>query len=228
MASKNGVDLRHVGVTDLPAECAQVLGNLRGRAEADQRRADNRVAQRPAQRQLRQGLAVFRREWLQFLDRGEIAQEVLRAEQGSEQVQVILLSQLREVYIDAELEPVDTVQWYPKVMRKDFTVGLSVTEAGVDDPDQQFYENYACGVERNYTGYCSPEVDKLIDQQSMEPNQDKRKNLVWEIERRLAEDGARPVIFYPRGGNMPTTLGEGTDHHDKQHLQRQVAVPPTR
>jgi ABC-type transport system substrate-binding protein len=44
---------------------------------------------------------------------------------------VILLSQLREVYIDAELEPVDTTQWYPKVMRKDFTVGLSVTEAGV-------------------------------------------------------------------------------------------------
>jgi peptide/nickel transport system substrate-binding protein len=28
---------------------------------------------------------------------------------------VILLSQLREVYIDAELEPVDTTQWYPKV-----------------------------------------------------------------------------------------------------------------
>jgi peptide/nickel transport system substrate-binding protein len=113
---------------------------------------------------------------------------------------VILISQLREVYIDAELEPIDTVQWYPKVMRKDFTVGLSVTEAGVDDPDQQFYENYACGAERNYTGYCSPEVDKLIDRQSMEPNQDKRKKLVWEIEKRLAEDGARPVIFYPRGG----------------------------
>src|SRR5262249_3150269 len=27
----------------------------------------------------------------------------------------------------------------------------------------------------------------------------KRKNLVWEIERKLAEDGARPVIFYGRG-----------------------------
>jgi hypothetical protein len=33
---------------------------------------------------------------------------------------VILLSQLREVYIDAELETVDTAQWYPKVMRKDW------------------------------------------------------------------------------------------------------------
>ena len=24
--------------------------------------------------------------------------------------------------------------------------------------------------------------------------------MVWEIERRFAEDGARPIIFYPRGG----------------------------
>jgi len=113
---------------------------------------------------------------------------------------VILLSQLREIYMDAELEPVDTVQWYPRLLRKDYTVGLNVTETGVDDPDQQFYENYVCGADRNYTGYCSPEVDKLVDRQSMEPDPEKRKKLVWEIERRLAEDAARPVIFYPRGG----------------------------
>ncbi len=113
---------------------------------------------------------------------------------------VILLSQLREIYIDAELEPVDTVQWYPRLLRKDYTVGLNVTETGVDDPDQQFYENYVCGADRNYTGYCSPEGDKLVDRQSMEPDPEKRKKLVWEIERRLAEDAARPVIFYPRGG----------------------------
>jgi len=33
----------------------------------------------------------------------------------------------------------------------------------------------------------------------MEPDQEKRKKLVWEIERKLAGDAARPVIFYPRG-----------------------------
>jgi peptide/nickel transport system substrate-binding protein len=54
---------------------------------------------------------------------------------------VILISQLNEVYIDAELDVIDTVQWYPKIMRKDFAVGLNVSETGVDDPDQQFYEN---------------------------------------------------------------------------------------
>ena len=112
---------------------------------------------------------------------------------------VILISQLNEIYIDAELDVIDTVQWYPKIMRKDFAVGLNVSETGVDDPDQQFYENYVCGSDRNYTGYCDPEIDQLVDRQSMEPDVEKRKKLVWEIERKLAEDAARPVIFYPRG-----------------------------
>jgi peptide/nickel transport system substrate-binding protein len=117
---------------------------------------------------------------------------------GYRDAAVILIDQLKEVYIDGELETVDTTQWYPKIMRKDYTVGLNVSETAVDDPDQQFYENYACGAERNYTGYCNPELDKLVDRQSMESDKDKRKQLVWEIERRLVEDGARPVIFYPR------------------------------
>jgi peptide/nickel transport system substrate-binding protein len=112
----------------------------------------------------------------------------------------VLIGQLREIYIDGELEPVDTTSWYPKLLRKDFTVGLNVSETGVDDPDQQFYENYVCGSDRNYTGYCNPELDKLVDRQSMEADPEKRKALVWEIERKLVEDVARPVIFYPRGG----------------------------
>src|ERR1700731_2115992 len=89
---------------------------------------------------------------------------------------VILIDHLKEIYIDGVLDPVDTTQWYPKIMRKDFVVGLNVSETPVDDPDQQFYENYTCNAERNYTGYCSPEVDKLIDQQSAESDKEKRRN----------------------------------------------------
>ena len=111
---------------------------------------------------------------------------------------VILIDQLKEIYIDGELETIDTTQWYPKVMRRDFTVGLVVSENGLDDPDQQFYENYVCGAERNYGGYCNPQLDELIDRQSMEPDREKRRQMVWEIERRLAEDNVRPVIFYAR------------------------------
>jgi peptide/nickel transport system substrate-binding protein len=110
---------------------------------------------------------------------------------------VLLIDQLKEIYIDGTLNAIDTTQWYPTVMRKDYTVGLTVSENGLDDPDQQFYENFVCGAERNYTGYCSKEVDELVDRQSMEADNDKRRRLVWEIERKLAEDGARPAIFYP-------------------------------
>ena len=122
---------------------------------------------------------------------------------------VILIDQLKEIYIDGVLDTLDTTQWYPTIMRRDFTVGLNVTETGVDDPDQQFYENYVCGAERNYTGYCTPEVDKLVDRQSSEPNREKRQQLVWEIEKRLAEDGARPVIFYPRQATCRYTQVKG-------------------
>jgi len=114
---------------------------------------------------------------------------------------VILISQLKEIYIDADLDPIDTTQWYPKLTRKDYKVGLNVTETAVDDPDVAFYENYVCGAQRNYTGYCNAEIDKLIDRQSAEPNVEKRKKLVWEIERKLIEDDARPILFYTRVAN---------------------------
>jgi len=111
---------------------------------------------------------------------------------------VVLLSQLKEVYIDAELQLVETPQWYPKIMRKDYAIALSTSENSLDDPDQTLYENYVCDAARNYTNYCSPELDKLIDQQSMEADAEKRRLLVWKIERKLAEDDVQPVIFYGR------------------------------
>jgi peptide/nickel transport system substrate-binding protein len=110
---------------------------------------------------------------------------------------VILIDQLKQVYIDGQLETVDTTNWFPKVMRRDYIVGLNGAGSG-PDPDQNLHLLYGCGAELNYNGYCSPEVDKLIDQQSIEADQEKRKQLVWEIERKLAEDGARPIVFYDR------------------------------
>jgi len=113
---------------------------------------------------------------------------------------VILLDQLKQIYIDAELDAVDTTQWFPKVRRRDYSIGLNLTGNGIDDPDQSFFENYACGSENNYDGYCNPKMDELFERQSTEADQEKRKKLVWEIEARLAEDVARPVLYHNRSG----------------------------
>ena len=112
---------------------------------------------------------------------------------------VILIDHLKEIYIDGELETVETSNWHAKVARKDYMVGLNLTGLGVDDPDAQFYENYACGSERNYTGYCNEELQKLFDKQSAMTDQDARKKLVWEIDAKLQEDGARPIIVHNKG-----------------------------
>ena len=118
--------------------------------------------------------------------------------EGYRDAAVIAISQLREIYIDGQLELIETANWYPRVTRKDYTVGVTVAEGGLDEPDQKFYETYVCGAERNYSGYCNDETDRLIDRQSIEANAEKRRKLVWEVERRLAEDASRPVLLYSR------------------------------
>ncbi len=66
---------------------------------------------------------------------------------------VILIDQLKEVYIDGELDVVET-----------------------------------------------RDLEKLFDQQSMETNLDKRRKLVWDIDKKLQEDVARPIIYHSRAG----------------------------
>jgi len=113
---------------------------------------------------------------------------------------VILIDQLKSIYIDGELDIVETANWFPKVARKDFILGLNLTGNAVDDPDQTFYESYSCGSERNYSNYCNKDMEKLFDEQSQETDISKRKKLVWEIDKKLQEDVVRPMIYHGRAG----------------------------
>jgi len=122
---------------------------------------------------------------------------------------IILIDQMKEIYIDGTLDPVETANWFPKIARKDYMVGANLSGSGVDDPDAYFFEHYACGSERNYTNYCNPELEKMYEQQSIEPDQTKRKQLVWEIDRRLQEDAARPMIFDYRLGTCRSPAVHG-------------------
>jgi peptide/nickel transport system substrate-binding protein len=113
---------------------------------------------------------------------------------------VILIDHLKSVYIHGELEVLDSSVWYAKMVRKDYALGMNVQGTGIDDPDVQFFENYTCGSERNYTGYCNPNLEKLYRQQSQITDFEQRRKLVWEIDKQLQEDSARPVIYQSQGG----------------------------
>jgi peptide/nickel transport system substrate-binding protein len=114
---------------------------------------------------------------------------------------VILIDQLKKIYIAGELDILDTPRWYARLAKKDYTIGLNVTGVSVDDPDGNIVENYSCNSERNYTQYCNADVDKLLAAQSRELDRDKREKIIWEIEKFLAEDAARPSILWGAAGN---------------------------
>jgi peptide/nickel transport system substrate-binding protein len=119
---------------------------------------------------------------------------------------VLLIDQLKHVYIEGELEPVESAVWYARMARKDYAVGVNVQGIGIDDPDVVFFETFACGSERNYTSYCNADLEKKFHQQSQMTDLNARRALVWQIDRALQEDGARPVLdhawaatcWYPR------------------------------
>jgi len=105
-----------------------------------------------------------------------------------------VVSDLKQVGVEATLKQIDTAQWHPMVTRREFQIGANLTGLGVDDPDANFYENFSCGSPRNYGDYCNEEVGRLIDQQSQEIDAQKRLALVWQIQKKLEEDAARPTM----------------------------------
>jgi peptide/nickel transport system substrate-binding protein len=102
--------------------------------------------------------------------------------------------QLRQVGVEAIVKQVDTAQYFPLLTRREYQIGANLTASGIDDPDGYFFENYKCGASRNYTDYCDESVDKLIDAQSAELDRARRLNMVWDIQRKLEADVARPML----------------------------------
>jgi len=111
---------------------------------------------------------------------------------------VILIDHLKSVYIQAELEPLDSSVWYARLARKDFSVGMNIQGISIDDPDATFFENYLCGSERNYTSYCNADLEKKFHEQSQMKDLDARRKLVWDIDKTLQMDAARPVVFHAK------------------------------
>src|SRR6185503_12759193 len=105
-----------------------------------------------------------------------------------------VINELKQVGIEASLKQVETAQWHPMATRGDYQIGANLTGIGVDEPDANFYENYACGSPRNYSFYCNEEVAKMIEAQSSELDPKKRLAQVQAIQKKLEEDAARPIL----------------------------------
>ena len=107
-----------------------------------------------------------------------------------------VINELKQIGIEATLKQIETAQWHAMAVRGEYQIGANLTGLGADDPDGNFYENYACGSPRNYTHYCNEQVQKMFDQQSQEVDQKKRLQMVYAIQKKLEEDAARPILSW--------------------------------
>ena len=105
-----------------------------------------------------------------------------------------MINELKQIGIEASLKQIETAQWHAMATRGEYQIGANLTGVGTDDPDANFYENYACGSPRNYSQYCSEDVMKLFERQSQELDPKKRVEQVVAIQKRLEQDAARPIL----------------------------------
>jgi len=135
---------------------------------------------------------------------------------------VILADQLKKIYINGELDILETPQWYARLARKDYTIGLNVTGVSVDDPDGNLVENYSCKSERNYTSTATRGGPAAVSAIAR-TGQGKAQTIVWEIERLLVADAARPIILSSVAVNCWQPYVKGyTPHDNSQYKQPAV------
>jgi peptide/nickel transport system substrate-binding protein len=137
---------------------------------------------------------------------------------------VMLIDQLKEIYIAGELDIVETANWNPRITRRDYMVGLENTgTAVVDDPDQQLYESYACDSDRNFTGYCNRELEQQFHRQSAETDPEKTQGAGMGHRcppaTRRCKAGYLP---HPRG-DVLASAAQGSDDNGQQYVQRLAA-----
>jgi peptide/nickel transport system substrate-binding protein len=110
----------------------------------------------------------------------------------------LLIDQLKQIWIDADMQLVETALWLSTLVRGNYVLAIELVGDALDDPDQTFFEGYACNSNMNHAKYCNPKVDEMISQQSMEPDQEKRRKMVWAIDSQIQQDVGRPMIWHER------------------------------
>jgi peptide/nickel transport system substrate-binding protein len=166
------------GVWGLPPE---KLGNLPGYGDIEQNRA--------AARKIMAALGYSAAKPLKT----KLATRTLVSQVDSA---IWTASELKHVWIDAEVQQLETTQFYAAHARRDFTISLHSVAIAADDPDVGFYEHYGCHSQRNYSDYCPPEVQQMFDAQSALVDAKQRTELVHKIEERMIDDLPRVIYGY--------------------------------
>ena len=108
--------------------------------------------------------------------------------------------QLKAVGVELTLEPLDTATLTDRQDRRDFDLKSGGGTAGVINPSLFYGNFFLCKAPANYSNYCDKDFDALYAAQLSEPNEAKRREIVWQMERKVLTDLPRVPVRYVSEG----------------------------
>jgi peptide/nickel transport system substrate-binding protein len=120
-----------------------------------------------------------------------------------EPVAVFLINEWKKIGVTATHTVKETAAYQADLRNKNFEVGLSFNCDYFDEPDLQlakFVSVSKVGAAFNESHYNDENLDKMIDAQARETDPEKRKKLVWDIEKYAMAEKAWmfPVLWWNR------------------------------
>ncbi|HEV8535775.1 MAG TPA: ABC transporter substrate-binding protein [Candidatus Limnocylindria bacterium] len=110
-----------------------------------------------------------------------------------EPLAIRLLDEWKQVGITVTNQPKQTTAYFADLDSGNFDVALDFNCDFLDEPDLQlakFYSVSRVGTTLNRAGFNDTKLDGMIDAQSRETDPEKRKKLVWDIERYAMDEMA--------------------------------------
>jgi peptide/nickel transport system substrate-binding protein len=107
----------------------------------------------------------------------------------------LVQANLKEIGVRATLKPLDPVTYSQQLARGNFQAYLGAS--GASGTNDHLYGEYYSGGPRNYAGYSSPDLDKLIDQQAvLTKDPDARKTILQQVQRLIISQSIAVHLFH--------------------------------
>jgi peptide/nickel transport system substrate-binding protein len=111
-------------------------------------------------------------------------------------VGVYVIDQWRKIGVNATHRALETGPYFTALRSGDFEASVDFSCDFADEPDLQLTKYLSSDKSPiNYSRYTDPTLDDLYERQSREQNVDRRKQLVWDFERRVLGEMAHQVII---------------------------------
>jgi peptide/nickel transport system substrate-binding protein len=110
----------------------------------------------------------------------------------------------------ATIEKIDSAKFYGQMTEGTHQMFIGDGTYNTPDPDELFFVFYGCDNPRSKRwGYCNPGFEDLRAKESAEKDQEKRKQMMWDLQKQLLDDVTQIVNYYNRFATVSNKRVEG-------------------